>query len=379
MTSTDEYTKQKAYDEDSDAEEKFEDMLIKKEAKDSIQDDTWTSVQIEDIKVYRGYEFVKDQKYMNSKADIEGFGTLSEKDKDISELFSEIKNNNRPYYKTDISGRPEIDGYVDHNNSSYFYNKSFWVVITVKDHNKQYSKEYVVKRPYNSDLNSVNQIYKEFAQMIGENVTIGSPPDSNNTYIRTDKEINATRKDMLIESTKRIGFNVISLIGGFFASVILMSSTGSIIIGALFLIMIILGTKYVQDQMYDQWFEVRPTEWLRDIKRSGDITKQISESIDCKKFEYPESLDPVFKIEKANVNINTDGSIIVESNDCKWVFESEEPGIPSDKAVNFYKSNQELDINNVDQIPIRISKNDIRRPVKEDEYISEDGKYIMKF
>lgn len=357
--------------------EDFESLMLKRRAKETLQDSNWSEVKLKDVQVYSGYEFADAQVARKKNTDATVKGTISGIE-NAEEVLKQIDQGETQSYKTRIPRFSHADGAVVHNGRKYLYRQRRWIVITVESPDGTYSEDYVVTRTPKFEDNSLGDVYKQVVNDVGKSGSIGSPPDSKREYLRTDRILNSDSSNMIVESILRLGIMGTSILTGFFGAMAVMAATGSLLIGTLFLATVVFTASFLQHKMYEGWFEVAPIDWMDEIPKSAQITNQISKEIGSEGFESSRETRMEFMNSEADVQVEDDGTLKIETPMSEWVFESEDDGIPSDKAKQLYDSYGGINFSDVDTIPVQIAKNDERVPLEENHFESEDGDWVLK-
>lgn len=357
--------------------EDFESLMLKRRAKEQLEDSNWSEVQLKDVQVYSGYEFADAQvaRKQNTNATVKG--TISG-DENAEEVMKQIDQGETQSYKTKIPRFSHADGAIVYNGRKYLYRQRRWIVITVESPDGTYSEDYVVTRTPKFEDNSLGDVYKQVVNDVGKSGSIGSPPDSKREYLRTDRILNSDSSNMIVESVLRLGIMGTSILTGFFGAMAVMAATGSLLIGTLFLATVVFTASFIQHRMYEGWFEVAPIDWMDDIPDSAQITNQVTKQIDSDGFESSRETRLEFMNGEADVEVEKDGTLKIETPMSEWVFDSKEDGIPSDKAKQLYNSYGGINFSDVDSIPVQIAKNDERVPLEDNQFESEDGDWVLR-
>lgn len=362
---------EKASQETSD-EVDFEDLLLRRRAKETIEDDTWSEVSVKDVQVYKGYEFA-NRHMSETLSTFEIFGTISD-DNNLRDTIEQINYDNRPSYehKTDSFNRP--DGSIMYNNEEYLYRERRWIVVTVESKDGTYDNDYIITRTPKFETSSLEDVYGSIVSDLGRTGSIGKPVDSKGQYLRTDKIINSSRMDMVYRAVGRIGFMGSAMLTGVLSTILFMLVTQNFFMGMMFIVSVIIAVSKIQETIYDKWYEIAELDWIDDIPEQAKITGDVS-----KKVESNEGVEDNFDYMRTTAEVSTynNGTIVIDSGSNKWTFKGEN-GLPSDEAIDIYESTGLIDISDVEDLPIKVSSYDERIPTNKKEYISDNGNCVMK-
>jgi hypothetical protein len=357
--------------------EDFESLMIRRRAKEQIKESSWSEVRVKDIQVYSGYEFADASVARTENTSIEVKGTITG-ERNIKKVLDNISRKNKDSYRTRLEKFTHADGSTMYNGRKYLYRKRRWIIVTVESPDGTYSEDYVITRTPKFDNKSLEDVYKNILEDIGSGGSIGSPPDSKRKYLRTDRIMNTNYTSMIAESILRIGIMGTSILTGFFGAMAVMATTGSFILGTMFMASVVFTASYIQQNMYEGWFEVAPIDWIDDLPKSAKITDSITEDMKAEGLETPRETRKNFMNTDAEVSVLEDGTLEIKTPMAEWVFESEEEGIPSAEAEMLYKSYGGINFSDSDTIPVQISEYDERVPLESNHFKSENEEWILK-
>lgn len=357
--------------------EDFESLMLKRRAKERLEGSNWSEAKVEDVQVYSGYEFVDAQVARKKNTNATVKGTISGLE-NAEDVLDQIDDGKTESYKTKVPRFSHADGAVVRNGRKYLYRQRRWIVVTVGSPDGTYSEDYVVTRTPKFEDNSLGDVYKQVVNDVGELGSLGSPPDSKREYLRTDRILNSDSSNMIVESILRLGVMGSSILAGFFGAMAVMAATGSLLIGTLFLSTVVFTASFLQHKMYEGWFEVAPIDWMDEIPESAQITNQVSNQIDSDGFESSRETRIEFMNSDADVQVEKDGTLKIQTPMSEWVFESDDEGIPSDKAKQLYDSYGGINFSEVETIPVQIAKNDERVPLEKNHFESKDGEWVLR-
>lgn len=356
--------------------EDFESLMVRKRAKEQIEDSSWSEVKIADVNVYSGYEFADARVARETGSSTTVRGTISADDP--STVIDQMKQEDLSSYKAEVPRFMHSDGATTHNDRKYVYRKRKWIIVSVESENGLYSEDYVVTRTPKFEKNDLEDVYRKIASQIGKEGSIGSPPDSRRDYLRSDKILNKSNVSMIMGSMLRLGILGTSILAGFFISTGIMFTTGSLALGSALLGSIVLLASYLQHRMYEGWFEIAPIDWIDSLPESANITDKLTQKMDKKDFSIKNERRLDYMNTEGEVHVESDGTLILTTPMSKWVFESKDDGIPSEKAEEIYKSYGRVNFSEIDEIPVQIAKNDNSTLLSDNEYLSEDGDWVLK-
>lgn len=355
----------------------FENLMIKRNAKEKIEESEWSEVQVEDVQVYSGVEFTNAQMARKRGSDTTVNGTITG-EKPINQVISEVDSGSLESYKTTVPKFTHPDGAVMYNGQKYLYRNRQWIIVTVSSRDGTYSDEFVITRTPKFEDSGLEDVYKEIAKDIGSEGSIGSPPDSNKRYLRTDRVLNSTKSSMIAKSMMRMGTMGTAIIAGFFGSMAIMAATGSLIIGTAFLASVVITASLLQQQMYEGWFEIVRLDWMDELPEDAKITNEITKHMDADKFETSDQTRLDFMQTDAEVTTRPDGTLEIDTSMAKWVFEGDDDDVPSDEAINLYKSYGGVNFSEVDELPVQIAEYDERIPLTDNYFLSEDENWVLR-
>lgn len=351
----------------------FEDLLLRQRAKSAIKNGTWSEVEVKDVQVYQGYEFV-NKHVMNTTSNFEIKGTISKAD-NPRDIFEDIRYDNCESYEEKGDSFHDIDGTFRYNSEEYAYRERKWIIITVQSKDKTYEEDYLVTRTPKFESSTLESVYKSIVSDLGSLGSIGKPPDSNSSYLRTDRVMNSDKTDMVFRSLLRLGLLGSSIILGLFSTILFVMMTQNFFLGLLFMAFIVFVVSRIQQYVYDQWYEIAELEWIDEIPESAKITQDVVDDINTDDIEIEGKYN--FMRTSASVDTYDDGTVVVNSPAGTWTFEGED-GLPADEAIQIYESSGMVDISDVDELPIKIDDKDPRIPLREDMYVSDNGEKVMK-
>jgi hypothetical protein len=358
-------------------DEDFESLMIKRKAREQMKESKWSEVRVQDIQVYSGYEFADANMARSEKVSTEVKGTITG-EKNIKKVLDDINRQDKNAYRTKLPQFTHADGSITYNGRRYLYRQRKWIIVTIQSPDGTYSEDYVITRTPKFEDKSLEDVYKQIVQDIGKGGSIGSPPDSRRKYLRTDRIMNSSYINMITESLFRIGIMGTSILTGFFGAMAIMATTGSFMIGTIFMASVVFTASYLQHKMYEGWFEVAPIDWMDNLPDEAKITDEVTENMDLQDFSTSTKTRLRFRNADADVDVSEDGTLQIETPMAKWVFESEEEGIPSDSAEMLYNSYGGINFSESDTIPVQISKYDERVPLDDNHFKSEDGEWVLK-
>jgi hypothetical protein len=373
MTEKETQKDQKTSDVTKKDEVEFEDLLLRQRAKRAIKNGTWSEVELKDVQVYQGYEFVnKHVMKTTSNFDIKGAISGTDNPRDI---LQDIRYENCESYEEKSDSFRDIDGTFRYNSEEYAYRERKWIIITVQSKDKTYEEDYLVTRTPKFESSSLESVYKSIVSDLGSLGSIGKPADSSGSYLRTDEVMNSDKKDMIFRSLFRLGLLGSSMMLGLFSTILFAMMTQNFFLGLLFMSFIIFALSNIQQYIYDQWYEIAELEWINDIPESAQITQDVVDNVDTENLNIKDKYN--FMRTSASVDTYDDGTVVVNGPTGTWSFEGND-GLPADEAIEIYESSGMIDISDVDELPIKIDDKDPRIPVNENMYVSDDGEKVMK-
>lgn len=355
----------------------FENLMIKRKAKEKIQESEWSEVKVDDVQVYSGIEYTKAEMARKRGTDTTVKGTIAG-DRSINQIISEVDRGDTSSYKTNVPKFTHPDGAVMHNGRKYLYRSREWIIVTVSSRDGTYSNEFVITRTPKFEDSGLEDVYKEIAEEIGEDGSIGSPPDSNKTYIRTDRVLNTSRSGMIAKALMRMGIMGSAIVAGFFGSMAIMVATGSLLVGTMFLATVIFTASLLQQEMYEGWFEAVSLDWMDELPEEARITDQVTKDMEANQFQTNRNTKLDFMQTDGEVTTEADGTLKINTPMSSWKFEGEEDGVPSDEAIKLYKSYGGVNFTEVDKVPVQIAEYDERVPLKDNYFLSEDEEWVLK-
>jgi len=251
-------------------------------------------------------------------------------------------------------------------------------LVTVSSRDGTYSDEFVITRTPKFEDSGLDDVYKEIAEDIGENGSIGSPPDSKKTYLRTDRVLNSSKSGMVAKSLMRMGIMGSAIVAGFFGSMAIMVATGSLLIGTMFLATVVLTASLLQQEMYEGWFEVVRLDWMDELPDEARITDQVTKDMRADEFQTNRNTRLDFMQTDGKVTTEPDGTVEIETSMADWKFEGDKDQVPSDDAIKLYKSYGGVNFSEVDEIPVQIAEHDERVPLTDNHFLSNDGNWVLK-
>lgn len=349
----------------------FEELLLRRNAKEKFDNSKWSEIQVKDVQVYSGYEFIRSDNNTASGGTVRG--TICG-DKPPYDVLKDMNYNNYSEYNVEGASFEDYDGTIMYGNDKFLYRNRKWVIVTVESIDGTYENEYVITRTPKFEQDTIEDVYKSIISDINKNGSIGNPPDSNSQYLRTDQIINSTSSDMIFRSIVRLGVMGSSVLTGFFGGLLLAVVTNSIMIGSIFMFSLVLLASNMQQKIYDGWYEIAELNWIDDIPEEARITDKFTESIDI---DGNEILDKyTFMNTDAEVKSFEDGTVVVDAGTNKWTLEGED-GLPSDKALEMYESYGAVDLSELGDVPIKIAEYDEKYPLTDNLILSDDGERVM--
>lgn len=352
----------------------FEELLLRRNAKDQIDDSKWSEIQVRDVQVYSGMEYMESsEKVSPGSGKIRG--TICG-DVPPYDVLKDMNHNNYEEYTVESKDFKDYDGSIKYGGETYLYRERKWVIVTVESVDGTYEDQYVVTRTPKFKQDTIERVYKSIISDTNKNGSIGNPPDSNGKYLRTDKVINSTGSDMLFRSFIRLGVIGSSVLTGFFGGLLLAIISSSLAVGSIFMFSLVVLASNMQQKIYDGWYEIADLDWIDEIPEEARITDEFSKSVDIDPDLVVDQYD--FIDTEAEVESYEDGTICIDAGTNKWTIKGEE-GLPSDKAMEMYDSYGAIDLSELGKIPIKVSDYDDRYPLTEDLILSDDGKKVLKF
>lgn len=350
----------------------FEDLLLRQRAKEAIEDNTWSEVNVKDIQVYKGYEFA-NRHTSETLSTFDVFGTISEDD-NVRSIIENINYDKCPSYKHEEDSFEEPKGSIMYNNEEYLYRERRWIVVTLESKDGTYDNDYIINRTPKFENSSLENVYSSIISDLGKTGSVGEPMDSKGRYLRTDKIMNSSKLDMIYRSIGRIGFMGSAILTGVFSTILFMLITQNFFMGMMFMVFVIIAVSRIQETIYNKWYEIAELDWIDNLPEEAKITDTISKEI-----ELEDTMDHSLDYMRTTAEISTyeDGTVVIDSGSNKWTFEGEN-GLPSDEAIDIYESTGLIDISDVEDLPIKVATYDERIPTSEEEYISDNEDYIMK-
>lgn len=377
---TQEKTKERVVDdinEDETEKVDFETLLLRRNAKQTLENSEWSEVIIDDVQIYSGYEFADAEMVRDTETDKPIRGTISPEGhpKDILES---LDTGTQDEYTTKRPKFRKTDGSFTYNGREVIYRNRKWIVVTITSRDGSYSENLIITRTPKFESNTLDTVYSSIVEDIGEQGSLGSPPDSSKRYLRTDQVLDSNHADMVVNSFMRMGIMGTALLGGTLAAISIMALTGSLMLGSLFMGGLVLVASMLQQSIYDGWYQVVKPSWIEELPEDAKITAEVTENMNVNDEQYDESH---FDFTRADAEVKSydDGTVVLDSSFGTWTFEGEQNGVPSDQALELYKAYGGLDLDKKDSIPIFISENDERIPLKKNEFRSDDGEWVLKF
>lgn len=366
-------TEEKTVEKDStSSDQSFEDFVVRRNARDEIKNAEWTEARIKDVQIYRGYEFADARAVQKDNVDTIIQGGISEQDDPI-DAFSEIDMDKTDSYKSKTSNFKDTDGSFIYKNRKYLYRRRKMLIITVESPDGTYEDEYMLTREMSFGNNSIESIYKEI-QEDNVRITIGSPPNTDYKCIRINGKTVNGKFGMWMRSIFRLGSLGAVFTTGLLTSFAMLLATGSLFFSFLSLTAYVMTLTYLQRRMYRGWYEVVPIEWTDKIPEDAKITGEVTSQMN------PENFNSTSEkyITEADASVEEDGTLVIENSMGTWTFDSQEEGIPSDQAMEIYKSYGGFEFSDRDSISIEVQEYDPSRPLGNNEYISDNKEWTMK-
>lgn len=351
----------------------FENLLLRQRAKRAIKSGSWSQVDLKDVQVYQGYEFV-NKHVMETTSNFDIKGSISGKN-NPRDIFQDIRYDDCENYKEKADQFNDIDGTFRYNSEEYAYRKRKWIIVTVQSKDKTYEEDYLVTRTPKFESSTLESVYKSIVSDLGSSGSIGKPPDSGSSYLRTDRVMNSSRKDMIFSSLMRLGLLGSSVFLGLLTTILFVMITQNFFLGLLFMAFIIFIVSNIQQYVYDQWYEIAELDWIDELPEDAQVTQDVVDDIGTDGIEIEDKYN--FMRTSATVDTYEDGTVVINGPTANWTFEGED-GLPADEAIQIYESSGMVDISDVDNLPIKIDDKDPRVPVNENMYVSDDGDKVMK-
>lgn len=355
----------------------FENLLLRKRAKEALEESEWSEVVVEDVQVYSGYEFADASVARDQRSVTPVRGTIAD-ESNLENLLEQMDKNKKPEYTMETSGFKHVDGKIVHNGRKVLYRRRKWIIVEARSKDGTYSENFVVTKTPKFEKNDLEDVYKSIVKDIESSASIGSPPDSSKKYLRTDQVIDSTRGDMIFQSILRFGILGSSIFAGTMGAVAIAAATGSFFAGSLFLASIIMLSSVFQKKIYDGWFEVAPMEWIDELPDEAKITKEITRDMDETDLDDISHDSLNFVSSEADVNSYQDGTVQLETPTAQWTFRGMEDGVPSNEAMEIYQRYGGVDFAQEENLPVQVAEYDERIPLGNDQYLSDDGRWVLE-
>ena len=356
----------------------FETLLLRRKAKEAIKESEWSEAVVDDVQIYSGYEFADASIARDERSVTPVRGTIAGENENPREILNSMDTDVKNEYTTETSKFSHADGTIVHDGRKVLYRKRKWITVEIRSPDGTYSEEFVVTRTPKFENNNLNEVYKSVVRQIGAAGSIGSPPDSSKTYLRTDQVLNSSRADMLVQSFLRFGIVGSAIFMGTVGAVAMTAATGSFFAGSVILGSVIMLGILLQQRIYDGWFELVPVDWMEELPEDAKITDEVTQKIQTQESEDVGQDRIEFMRSEATVDSFKDGTVVIKTPTAKWTFKGQEDGVPSDEALSLYQAYGGVDFAEEEQLPVQVASYDERIPLKEDQYLSDDGEWVLQ-
>lgn len=355
----------------------FENLLLRKRAKEALKESEWSEVVVEDVQVYSGYEFADASVARDQRSVTPIRGTIADEE-ELGNLLEQMDKDKKPEYTMEASGFKHVDGKIVHNGRKVLYRRRKWIIVEARSKDGTYSENFVVTKTPKFENNDLEDVYKSIVKDIESSASIGSPPDSSKKYLRTDQVIDSTKGDMIFQSILRFGILGSSIFAGTMGAVAIAAATNSFFAGSLFLASIIMLSSVFQKKIYDGWFEVASIDWIDELPDDAKITEEITQDMDETDLDDISQDSLNFVSSEADVSSYQDGTVQLETPTAQWTFRGMEDGVPSNEAMEMYQKYGGVDFAKEENLPVQVAEYDERIPLGNDQYLSDDGRWVLK-
>lgn len=379
MTQKEETRQDETSEETEDGEDsiEFEDLLLRKRAKESLKESEWSEVVVKDVQIYSGYEFADSNVARDKRSVTPVRGTIAD-DRNLENLLNQMDKNKKPEYTMETSEFKHADGKIIHNGRKVLYRRRKWIVVEACSKDGTYSENFVVTKTPKFGNNDLGEVYTSIVKDIDSLASIGSPPDTSKKYLRTDQVNDSTKGNMIFQSILRFGILGSALFAGTMGSVAVAAATGSFFMGSLLLASIIMISSVFQKKIYDGWFEVSSMDWISELPDDAKITGEMTQDMEETNLDSISQDSLNFVSSEADVNSYQDGTVQLKTPVSQWTFRGMEDGVPSNEAMKMYQKYGGVDFAQEDSLPVQVAEYDERIPLTDDQYLSDDGRWVLE-
>lgn len=366
-----------ASEEDEAESTDFENLLLRKKAKEALNKSEWSEVVVDDVQVYSGYEFADASVARDQRSVTPVRGTIAGED-ELDGLLERMDKGETPEYTMETSNFKHIDGKIIHKGRKVLYRKRKWIIVSVRSRDGTHSEDFVITKTPKFENNDLEDVYKDIVEDIDQPASIGSPPDSSKKYLRTDQVLDSTKGAMIFQSILRFGVLGSAVFAGTMGAVAVAAITGSFFAGTLFLGTVILLSSMFQKKIYDGWFEVGQLDWIDELPENAKITGDITQDMNEENLQQMSHNSLDFVSSEADVTSYEDGTVKLKTPTAEWTFRGAEDGVPSNEAIQLYQEYGGVDFAKEDDLPVRVAEYDERIPLKSNQYLSDDGRWVLE-
>lgn len=379
MTQKEETRQDETSEETEDGEDsiEFEDLLLRKRARESLKESEWSEVVVKDVQIYSGYEFADSNVARDKRSVTPVRGTVAD-GRNLENLLNQMDKNKKPEYTMETSEFKHADGKIIHNGRKVLYRRRKWIVVEACSKDGTYSENFVVTKTPKFGNNDLGEVYTSIVKDIDSLASIGSPPDTSKKYLRTDQVNDSTKGNMIFQSILRFGILGSALFAGTMGSVAVAAATGSFFMGSLLLASIIMISSVFQKKIYDGWFEVSSMDWISELPDDAKITGEMTQDMEETNLDSISQDSLNFVSSEADVNSYQDGTVQLNTPVSQWTFRGMEDGVPSNEAMKMYQKYGGVDFAQEDSLPVQVAEYDERIPLTDDQYLSDDGRWVLE-
>lgn len=301
-----------------------ENVLHREREKEKLNDKSWTSAILEDVKLFKSYEFrkVESRSASDKYHSIETY-TSSENPK---EVFENLKNQDSERFSKDEWKEDSSftsDGTFKFNGRKYEYKKKLIPVAFVS---RSPDTEYAKRIKLDKISKSPVQIYESLTDKVGHRVLVGRTM-TGDTLLSTRTEGIEGEKVTFTKRSKIIGGGMLSTFG--LATILTTFATP--ILGVFSLSMVAFSTLTILMGL-SVYYGYKKTDYLHS-GNDGTWLYNIPDDAAIRRLKHDGGVQEQFDVKETEIHSYSDGSIVIESDEAKWTFDSKTDGTPSPRAV----------------------------------------------
>lgn len=301
-----------------------ENVLHRDREKEKLEDKTWTSAILEDVKLYKSYEFRK-AKRRSSTDKYHSIQTYTS-DEDPKEVFSRVNDKDPEMFTKDEwkeSSNFSSEGSFKYKGQKYQYRERLMPVAFVsRSPDTEYTKRIELSKISKPPVD----IYESLSENVGHRVLVGRSMTGDTLFSTKTDDIEGDR----VTFTKRSKIIGGGMLMSFGLSVFLVSSIAPILTFAslslfsfITLAFLMFSSLYYGYKKTDYLYPAKDEDWLYKIPDEAAIQQVKTDG----------GVYDQFSIEQTEIHSYSDGKIVIEQDGTEWTFESRTDGTPNRHAV----------------------------------------------